>query len=158
MQRTRDNRRARQSCALKKEQEANYSCGQTTENHGARAAARQQEAQHHRRQHGSRELVRADARQRGLIGPTPLIGVAPALRCRPCWNCEPRSPATAGLTRYERHCYLLRGSFGLPLSGKVVPGSTFASALRPHKDRSSVEVSALSAMLVDICSTGIAKA
>src|SRR5258708_40099181 len=31
MQRTRDNRRARQSCALKKEQEANSSCGQTTE-------------------------------------------------------------------------------------------------------------------------------
>src|ERR1700736_775704 len=64
MQRARDDRRARQPCALKKEQKANCSCGQTTKNPGARAAARQQEAQHHRRQHGNRELVRAEARQR----------------------------------------------------------------------------------------------
>jgi len=72
---------ARQSCALKKEQEANCSCGPDHRKIPALVpAARQQEAQHHRRQHGSRELVRADAETARSIGPTPLIRVAPALK------------------------------------------------------------------------------
>jgi hypothetical protein len=71
MQRARDDRRARQPCALKKEQQANCNCGQITENPGARAAARQQEANI---TVASMAIVNSSGRTRDstLIGPAPL--------------------------------------------------------------------------------------